>query len=256
MTHFKTIFFLLLLLCLVGPFGVCADEIFSLKGGYLPLSADGKFAVGSDGQAGTKIDFQDDLNFDDSKQYQLEAAFQLGDFRLFAAYMPIEFSGKGVLTQDTSFSGETFVAGSRVESNVDLDIYEAGLAWYGVNIDDMPIRVQLGPEVAVKYIDASVDMKSDVYGLKTSESVNVALPSLGLRGRLAMSDWLGVIGRAGYMEYEDNSFLDVEGQVELSPIPLLGLFAGYRYLDVDIDESDVYVDAKFDGPYIGALVRF
>jgi len=34
------------------------------------------------------------------------------------------------------------------------------------------------------------------------------------------------------------------------------LFAGYRYLDVDIDEDDVLIDASFKGPYAGALIRF
>jgi hypothetical protein len=58
------------------------------------------------------------------------------------------------------------------------------------------------------------------------------------------------------MEYQDNSFFDVDAQVEFSPLPLVGLFAGYRYLDVDIDEDDVLIDASFKGPYAGALIRF
>lgn len=233
-----------------------ADETLSFKGGYLSLSPDGEIAVSSSGVSGTSLDLEDDLGVDDSDDFFLEAALQLGSFRLFAAYLPINFSGDSVLAEDIAFNGETFVQGSRVESEVDIDIYEAGLAWFLVNMDDMPVRIQLGPEVAVKYVDTHVEMQDSDLGLSESEDFGVPIPTVGVRGRLAFADLLGVVGRAGYAEYNDNSFMDIDAQVEFSPLPLVGLFAGYRYLDVDIDESDVLIDATFSGPYAGALVRF
>lgn len=256
MSYLKHMLPLLVLFCLAGASSALADELLSLKGGYLQLSPEGEFAASVGSLSGTKIDLGSDLGFDDSENFYLEAALQLGSFRFFAGYMPINFSGDGVLNEDTNFNGETFVAGSRVESDVDLDIYEAGIAWYAINIDDLPIRLQLGPEVAVKYVDACLDMENDIFGLKESKSVGVAIPTLGVRGRIALSDLFGIIGRAGYLEYEDSSLLDVEAQIEFSPVPLVGIFAGYRYLDIDVEESDVFIDAKFDGPYVGALVRF
>jgi outer membrane protein len=231
-----------------------ADELFSFKASYQNLNPEGDFAVTDDGLTGTSVDMDDDLDFDDSDDYYMEAALQFGDFRLFAAYQPVGFSGEGVLTDSIRFNGQTFAAGSPVSSDVDLDIYEAGLAWHMVNIDDLPVRVQLGPELAVKYIDATLDMKSGV--IEESASAEVPLPTIGLRGRVAISDFLGVAGRAGYMEYSGNSFTDLDAQVEFSPVPLVGLFAGYRYLDIDLDEDDVMVDASFSGPYAGAMIRF
>lgn len=232
-----------------------ADELFSLKAGYQKLNPDGQFAVSTGGLLGSTVDLDDDLGFDDSEDISLEAAVQLGDFRLFAAYLPINFSGDGFLRETIDFNGETFVAGSHIKSEVDIDIYEAGLAWYLINTDDLPARIQLGPEIAIKYVDASIDMR-DNNGVSESESVAVPVPTIGLRGRIAIADFLGVVGRAGYMEYDDNSFFDVDAQVEFSPLPLVGLFAGYRYLDVDIDEDDFMIDASFKGPYAGALIRF
>lgn len=256
MPYPKYLLIMLVLCSLAFPVTVGADELFSLKGSYLQLRPEGSFAVGADSLGGTRVDIDDDLGFDDSEDFQVEAALQLGSFRLFAAYMPISFSGNGVLTQNVNFNGETFVAGSRVESNVDLDIYEAGAAWYLINVDDLPTRIQLGPEVAIKYVDAYLDMESDIFGMKESKSAGAAIPTIGLRGRIALSDFLGVIVRAGYLEYDDNSFMDLEGQVEFSPVPLVGIFAGYRYLDIDVEEGDVFIDARFDGPYVGAMIRF
>ena len=232
-----------------------ADELFSLKLGFQHLTPDGDFAVSADSLGGTTVNIDDDLELDDSDDFSLEAALQLGSFRLSAAYLPISFSGNSILTNDTNFNGETFVANSHVKSNVDLDIYEAGLCWHLVNIDDLPTRIQLGPELAVKYIDAKIEIE-DIIGTKESESVRAAVPTIGLRGRLAIGDSLGVVGRAGYLEYDNNAFLDIDVQVEYSPLPMVGIFAGYRYLDIDIDKDDVMLNATFDGPYVGALIRF
>jgi outer membrane protein len=239
---------------LVSP--AFADEIFSIKAGYLSLNPSGDVAVSVDSLDGTVADLDDDLGVDDSDDYFVEAALQLGSFRLFAAYLPLDFSGDSVLPRDIDFNGETFAQGSRVESDVDIDIYEAGLAWYLVNLDDLPVRIQFGPEVAVKYVDASVKMQDKDYSLDESESLGVPVPTLGARARVAIADYLGVVGRVGYMQYDGNDFLDVDAQVEFSPIPLVGLFGGYRYLDIDVDDNDVLIDATFAGPYVGALVRF
>jgi len=232
-----------------------ADELISLKGGYLKLHPDGKFAVSGGGIPGTTVDM-DELGFDDSENYLVEAALKFGSFRLYAAYMPINFSGDGVLSQNIEFNGETFVAGSKVDSDVDIDLYQAGVAWYLINVDDLPVRLQLGPEVSAVYVNVKAKMKEDLYGLSESDSVKVPVATVGLRGRLAMGDYLGVVGRVGYLDYKGNSFLDADAQVEFSPLPMVGLFAGYRYLDIDIDESGVMVDATFDGPYAGAMFRF
>ncbi|MCK4508174.1 MAG: hypothetical protein KAU27_06525 [Desulfuromonadales bacterium] len=233
-----------------------ADEMFSFKAGYLSLSPSGDVSVSADGITGTTLDVEDDLSLDDSEDYFLEAALQLGSFRLFAAYLPISLSGDSVLDRDIDFNGETFVLGSRVETDVNIDIYEAGLAWYLLNVDDMPVRVQFGPEVAVKYVDAQIRMQDGASGVSESDSFGVPVPTVGARARVAVGDTLGAVGRVGYMEYDSNSFLDVDAQVEFSPLPMVGLFAGYRYLDVDLDESGVAIDATFSGPYAGALIRF
>ena len=249
---------LLSLIALISMFAspALADEIFSFKAGYLALSPSGDVAVSANGMSGTALDVEDDLGMDDSEDYFVEAALQLGDFRLFAAYLPINFSGDSVLTRDVSFNGETFFGGSRVESDVNIDLYEAGLAWYLVNIDDMPVRIQFGPEIAVKYIDAQVELQDNLFGVNESESIGVPVPTLGARARVAMGDSLSVVGRVGYLKYRGSSFMDVDAQVELSPIPMVGFFAGYRYLDIDVDDNDVLIDASFAGPYAGALVRF
>ena len=246
--------FVLALLLIAGS--TWADEIVSFKAGYISLNPDGIFAVNSGGIPGTKVDFDDDLNYDDSEELFAEIALNLGNFRLAAGYLPIDFSGKGNLNQTLIFNGKSFLVNSKVSSSVDMDIYDLCLTWNILNIDDLPVRVQLGPELSVKVVDANVSMVDHTTGLSESDSLTAPVPTIGARARIGLSDWVALVGRVGYMEYDGNSFLDVDGQIEFSPIPLVGIFAGYRYLDLEVDESGVFIDATLDGPYAGALVRF
>ena len=254
MKLFRVTCFVITLLLFGGS--VWADEIVSIKAGYITLNPDGTFAGDSGGLSGTKIDFDDDLNFGDSDELFAEIAVNLGNFRLAIGYLPIDFSGKGILNQNIIFNGETFLINSEVSSSVDMDIYDVGLTWNILNIDDLPVRVQFGPELSAKVVDAEVSMVDHTTGLRENDSVIAPVPTIGARTRLGLADWASLVGRVGYMAYDGNSFLDVDGQLEFSPVPLVGVFAGYRYLDLDVDESGVFIDATLDGPYAGVLVRF
>jgi len=240
------------LLSLVWLLPVYADEILSLKVGYQLMSAEGTFAGQKNG-IGTSLDLENDFDVDNSQGLTGELAFSLGDFRLSAGYLPLDISGE---TDGSSFTfnGTTFTTSAT--GDIKADIYDVGLTWYLLNFDDLPIRVQLGPELAVKAIDADLSVKEKSGALDESVSGLVPIPTLGGRVRLALADFLGLVGRVGYMQYSGNHYTDAEVQLEFSPLPLVGLYGGYRLLDLKVDESDVLLDASFSGPFVGALVRF
>ena len=243
------------LLLLLAAIPATADELISVKGGYLVLSPSGQFA-GNTGGTGTRIDMEKDLNLDDSKNITLEAALQLGNFRLSAGYMPLRFSGDGVLQRDIVFNNTLFEENVQARSDVDIDFYDVGLTWYLINFDNLPVRIQLGPEIAVKVVDADLSLTSPQAGQSERVSVTAPLPTIGARARIALADFLGIAARIGYIEYADNSFLDADIQVEFSPVPLFGAFAGYRHFELQIDENDVYLDTQLVGPYAGLFLRF
>lgn len=237
------------------PLGAAADEMLSLKVGYQSLTPSGQFAS-REGLVNTVIDLENDFGFDEEAELIAEAALQLGAFRLSAGYMPLKYSGTSTLARSITFNGRTFNATEQASGSLDVDLFDLGLTWYLVNIDDMPVRLQIGPELSIKVFDGDASIVSQTTGLSESVSGTAPVPTLGLRARVGLGDMLSLAGRVGYVEYNDNSFLDADGQVEFSPIPMFGIFAGYRYLDVEVDEGDLFVDATFDGPYGGVLVRF
>lgn len=244
----------LVALCVL-PLQANADETLSVKLGYQMLTPDGYF-VGEDGGSGTKINFEDDLDLADSKELYTEFALSLGDFRLSAAYQPLSFSGTNTLTEPIEFDGTVYNVNDTVKGDIDLDMYDVACAWHLINLDDLPFRLQIGPEIAVKVFNGDLSVESKSTGIKETISGTAPVPTIGARARVGLADFLAVSGRVGYAEYSGNSFLDADAQLEFSPLPLVGIFAGYRYLDLDLDENDIVVDATFTGPYAGAFFRF
>lgn len=247
---------LLCFILLLGlPLGASADEMVSLKVGYQSLTPKGQFAS-REGVVNTVIDLENDFGFDEEAELIAEAVVQFGAFRLSAGYMPLNYSGTSTLTRQIVFNGQSFNINEQATGSLDVDLFDLGLTWYLINTDDLPVRLQVGPELSIKVFDGDASIVSQTTGLSESVSGTAPVPTLGLRARVGLGDMLSLVGRVGYMEYNDNSFLDADGQVEFSPLPMFGIFAGYRYLDLEVDEGDLFVDATFDGPYGGLLVRF
>lgn len=232
-----------------------AGEFISGKAGYQPLTPSGSIA-GTINGVGQKLDVEDDLDLDDSENVTAEVAFQWGNSRLSFNYLPIAFSGTGTLTVDGTFNGQPFSVNDIVTSEMSVDLYDIGYTYYLVNMDDLPARFQLGLELAVKIADTEVIFIDPAASIDETESITAPIPTIGARTRIALADFVGVIGRIGYLEVDGHHFLDAEAQIEFSPLPAVGIYAGYRYFDLKIDDDDLFVETDFSGPFVGALVRF
>lgn len=252
----KKCFPIFLLLALIFPLQAMADEMVSLKVGFITLTPEGQFASRETAVINTRIDIEEDLNISDNSEVTAEAALQLGSFRLSAGYLPLKFSGTSVLSREINFGNRQFNLNTPVEGDMNVDLYDLGLTWYLLNFDDLPVRFQFGPELAVKVIDGELSLRDRTTGVSEAVSGTVPVPTIGARARVGLADLVAVIGRVGYVEYGDNSFLDADAQIEFSPLPFVGLYGGYRHLDINVDESDIFIDATFAGPYAGAFVRF
>ena len=247
---------LVLLACMVAPLASFADEAVSVRIGYQVLMPSGQFAGAVSG-IGTRIDIERDLAFGNSQQPIGEMALQLGDSRLGFGIMPLSFMGDGVLARGIAFNGRTYAAGTPVHAELKADIFDIAHTYYIVNMDDLPSRFQLGIETSVKIINAKASM-TDTTGAVPAQSVSgvVPIPTVGLRARVALADFVGLVGRVGYLGYAGNRFLDADAQVEFSPLPTLGVYGGYRSLNIRLDASGVFWDTTFQGPYIGGFFRF
>jgi len=230
-----------------------ADETVAIKAGFMVLSPSGDFGA-TINNIGTRIDLEKDLNFGNSTQPIGEIDINLGDSMLSFGFTPLSFKGQGVLNRTINYNGNAFLAGTTASSEFKADLYDLSYTYFVINMDDLPSRFQLGLETSVKVFNAKTKVTGS--GLTTSKNATFAIPTAGLRARVALADFIGVSARFGYMGYAGNFFTDADAQIEFSPLPLLGVNAGYRYIKVKLDTNGVIANATFQGPFAEAFFRF
>ena len=241
-------FYLAILFICFEAFSAHADEIISAKLGYAIPTATGNLSATAPGiPGGTLSDTA--LGVERSNNITAEVALQVGDGRLSISYLPLKFKGSSTLAAPVNFNGQNF--SGAIISELKADIFDVGYTYYLINMDDLPSRLQFGIETAVKHLRVDTKLTSSI--ASQTASTTVSIPTIGARGRIALADFIGLVGRIGYA---GTRFMDIDGQLEFSPLPSLGLYAGYRYLDIKIDSSPVLMNMQFAGPYAGALFRF
>ncbi|RMH50712.1 MAG: hypothetical protein D6682_06340 [Zetaproteobacteria bacterium] len=231
-----------------------ADETLALKLGYANLNPAGTFASSNVASA-SRMDVDTLLGMGNSNGLTAEAVLQFGDHRLSLDLLPISFSGHGTLSQQVTYGGKSFPVGTAVDSSLKDTMYDIGYTYFFVNMDDLPSRLQLGVEFTVKINQVKGSMRGG--GITAESSATAPIPTIGLRGRVALADFLGLVGRVGYLKVGGKgSYLDADGQLEFSPLPMVGIYGGYHYIKLKVDTSSSFTDLRFAGPYVGGFARF
>jgi len=243
------------LLCVLFTGSAFAEATISFRGGYQILTPEGDIA-GSGSSLDTSLDIDDDLDWDDSREMLGELSLDWGRSQLTFSYLPIEFSGDSLMTIDGYYNGQAFSLGDHVSSDVKFDLYDVGYTFYLINMKEVPTPFRLGVEFAIKLADIEIEFSDEAAGIHEDDSVVAPLPTFGVRTCVALSEHVALTGRAGYVEYDENHLFDANVQLEYLPVEHGGLFAGYRYFDLAVDESDVDVNLEFSGPYAGIMIHF
>lgn len=246
---------LMILVCLVFVGPCWAEGTLSLRAGYQILQPSGDIS-GSGSTIDTSLDIEDDLDWDDSRDMLGELSLDWGRSQLSFSYLPIEFSGRSLMEIDGYYNGQSFSAGDHVSSDVKFDLYDLGYTFYLIDMKEVPTPFRLGVEFAIKLADIEIEFTDEAAGIHENDSVVAPLPTLGMRTCIALTEHIALTGRAGYIEYDENHLFDGNVQLEYLPIKNGGLFAGYRYFDLAVDESDVDVNLEFAGPYAGIMIHF
>jgi hypothetical protein len=221
---------------------------------------DGDFAYGVNGGTGDSAS-TDELGLDDSEvnlmgEISLQIPFFL-DVHLGGWNFGTE--GRGQLTRDIAFGDQTFSASDMVATTVDLSDIYGEIAW-GLNTDLVGASIGL----AVHWMSAEIKLVDETASLSDSADGSFPIPALALRAHVNPLDVLGVEAvvhglSLGLGDVEAN-VLDARLQVVYRPLAMLGVFAGYRHLLIDIAADDgedkAAIDVTLSGPYLGLLAQF
>lgn len=205
------------------------------------------------------LNLQDDLGYDSKNRPYLRAKVELPAFlpNLYFMATPMRFDGDSLVGKSFRFGDTEFFAGESIYSEVKLDHYDVGL-FYSIPFLEAATLGKLNVEVGLdaRVVDLSAEVRSNTTGISEKESLVFAFPMLYASVRVRPFEFLSIEAEGRGIAYNSHHYIDLIGRLRISPFGPLFVAGGYRYEDVDFDESDILVDATFEGPFVEAGLEF
>lgn len=255
--YIKVFSFLVLLVFLLVPVSVHAFGV-EVAGGFWRQNPSGDFAY-DPFSADDTLNLRDDLGYDRRDRPYLRAKVELPAFlpNLYLMATPMKFYGDSVVEQSFIFGGNEFLAGDSIYSELKLDHYDVGF-YYSLPFLSTATLGKLNAEVGLdmRVVDLSAEVRSKTTGMSEKESLVFAVPMVYAAVAVRPVDFLSVEAEGRGIAYNSHHYIDLIARLKVSPFGPLFVAGGYRYEDVDFDESDIVVDATFDGPFVEAGLEF
>ncbi|MEK8089378.1 hypothetical protein [Thermithiobacillus plumbiphilus] len=208
---------------------------------------------GTVASGGDPVDLRRDLGLD--KSNPVVAGFKIGALgNTFAfRYIPYSFSGDGSVSQNFSFRGLNFAVNDPVHSDVDIKEYAADYR-FGFAL---PGLARVGVGAGVNVFDANFAITRKITGETTTKQITAPIPTLGVSAGLSLPlTGLKLDADVSGMGYSSNRYINADANLSYSPLPLIGIKAGYRYRKLKLDIDDTQADMEIKGPYAAVYAGF
>jgi len=253
--QWMTVFFALtLLLCLAMPIG--AFEI-GARGLYWLPSFKADIKVDSAGVVGNTLSLKDTLGVKDESFPSFEIFMGHGRHHLNVAYTPMAYSGSTSLTQDITFHGRTFTAGSRADTELKLRMFDLEYRYTLLDFENLAVGFSFDAIGQVKYIDGEARINAPATNIGAAGKFRAPMLMVGLGAHVGiLRDLLEARVKATGMAYSNSYLYEALADLSLTPFPFLDIHVGYKMIRLKIDQGDVFLDSEFAGPYVGLTVSF
>ena len=230
------------------------DYNFELEGRYWKPKLDSTIKI-VDENIGTDIKLVDDLGFEEKKDFG-EVRGQIkffGKHKFNFSYLPLKWDGDKILTETIEFDGQTYAAGTRVQSKLEMKMFKGGYEY-----DLIASRYGfLGFTFDVLLADTFVQLKAPALALDEKYDATVPIPMIGLSGRITPIKWVSLTGKISGLPMGGVGYiLDAEASLDINPLKYAGISVGYRFLRMDLEYDDNKADFRLDGPFAALKVRF
>ncbi|VAX00027.1 hypothetical protein MNBD_GAMMA22-1095 [hydrothermal vent metagenome] len=211
--------------------------------------------VTDNGVVQDSIDLKDDLNVRKNIQSFFYIFIEqensvIPNFRI--GKTNIRAKGSNKLTKSLAFNGVNYSFNENVDSELNLDHIEATLYWKFINHSDL--RVDLG--FTLKDFSGGVALTGDVSGnAQTELSEIVPLLYLGIETDLPLTA-LTIGFNASLLQIEQGSLSDLLLFIRLEPFKYVGIEAGYRNFQINVDTNEIKTQVNISGLYLSGFLYF
>ncbi|UCH80198.1 MAG: TIGR04219 family outer membrane beta-barrel protein [Nitrospiraceae bacterium] len=209
-----------------------------------------------------KLDIEEDLKYDRKyKPFGRVRADMPGLIpNIYFIATPMKFEETGSKTTNFTFGDTTFDVTLPFDTLVQLNHYDIAL-FYSLPFVSLGSAGKLNADLGLNA--RIVDFKAEVSGtdllsnpIVESEEFTLPVPMIYLGLQIKPIDILALEGEFRGIAYNSNHYYDFIGRVKGKPLNQIFVAAGYRYEDVEIDESDVKASISFSGPFFEAGMEF
>jgi hypothetical protein len=247
-------FALALLFCFAMPVG--AFEI-GARGLYWFPSLTADIKVDDSGVAGNLLNLKDTLGVKEESFPSFEVFVGHGNHHLNVAYTPIAYSGSAMLTQKITFNGQTFATGSKVDTDLDLKMFDLEYRYTLLDTENILAGFSLNLIGQIKYIDGEAKINAPATKTGSDFTFRAPIPMVGLGFHIGLlHDLLEARAKVTGITYSGSYFYEALADLSFTPFPFLDIHAGYKAIRLKIDYSDLFLDSGFAGPYVGLTVSF
>ncbi|MDY6978711.1 MAG: TIGR04219 family outer membrane beta-barrel protein [Pseudomonadota bacterium] len=198
-------------------------------------------------------DLKNDLNLEDDREGYFYALVEhpvplIPNIKIMQTNLTS--NGSGTINSTFDYGGETFTASQPITSELVLDHTDVTLYW---QLLDNVVSFDFG--LTAKMVDAEATLTSG--GTTVNNSFDGIVP-MGYLG-VGVTPWPGLEFRVegSALSIGDSSLTDYTAKVSYTTSYLLGIEAGVRSLELELDDLDqVYSNMKFDGPFVGVYLDF
>lgn len=249
---------LALALAFVAAAGSAAPAVSEIvvEARYWPAELSGRLDLESlrDNEFFTGVDPINDLGLEEDGIYEARLAYR---------------SSRGVVVrlawQPLAFAGDETIVGTigpieitpRVQTDLDLDYVRLAVAWQFVSTRDG--RYRLGPMIEAKGFqgEAAVSVDNPIVPLVRTTDFETGLPSAGLMLDLEPSRKVHVFAEASTLiDTDEGNLTDAEVGVRFFVTTGFALTAGYRTIEIDIEDRADVLEIEIESVFVGAAFRF
>ena len=140
----------------------------------------------SDAKAGTDLNLKDNLGVGSESFPTFEAFGGVGKHRLSLAYTPIKYSGSTRLASPVNFNGQTFAAGSDVNTDLKLRMLDLEYQYKFLDLENILAGFSLSAIGQIKYIDGEAKMEAPATATSADFTVRVPIPMVGVGAHIGL----------------------------------------------------------------------
>ena len=235
----------------VGAFEIGARGYYWFPGFKADMKSDGA------GLSGTDINLKDNLDIGNKGFPAVEVFGGLGRSHFGLTYTPIAYSGSTKLAAGITFDGKRFDKDTTVDSDLKLRMLDLEYRFTAINLENIMAGFSLDAIAQLKYIDGEARIFEPTSGVEGKQSVQLPIPMVGVGAHIGLLlDLLEARAKVTGISYSGNYLYEALADISLTPFPLLDIHAGYKYIKVHLDRSDLFLNADFSGPFVALTVSF